>query len=190
MDRAIHLIALQNSPHFGGRCNDTLRMAHCPAGKGSHRGPSPPLAWRKVMGIILINRVVRMNNGCARGCCQPLRHHKGGKLTLGVDDIRLPGLQLPQQLHGRGSPQTGAGIDHPRADGTDVSHISLPTGVGRLGQGQYPDLMTLGSQLPFQIQNRGHHAVDGRCVPIGCDQNFQRTHLLFFSVLSVLVQLI
>ena len=127
------------------------------------------------MGIILINRVVGVDDGRVQMVGQGVGHPECGKLALGVDYVRPPVEQLTEQAPGAVDPQAGARIDAVRADGTHVIDIAVFIRVHGVGQSDHPDLMAPGLQLALEQQHGGHHAVDDWSIPVRCYQNLHMT---------------
>lgn len=130
------------------------------------------------MGVVLVDRVIGVDNGDGQSLGDPTGHQEGGKLTLRVDDVRLP-IQNPlHKTTGEGRLNSGAGIDFPRAHRTDIGYPIRFIGVEGLRQGQDTNLMSAPDKLSPQIQYRGHNPIHGRGIPICCNQDFHKAQLL------------
>ena len=123
------------------------------------------------MGIILIDRVVGMDDGHVQVVGQGIGHPERGKLALRMDHVGMPGDQLPRQTAGAVDPQPGPGIDAVGADGTHIVDAAVLVRMNRGGQRDHPDLVSPGLQLPLEQQHAGYHAVDDRSIPVCCNQN-------------------
>ena len=133
LDPAVNAVPPQQLFHLLGGRNNARRMPADPAGKGSHHIPPHPAAEVQVVGVILVHRVVGMDNRRPQPVGQGRRHPERAELTLTVDYIRLPVRQLPEQASGPVHFQTRAGVNPVRADGTHVVDIAVLIGVHTVG---------------------------------------------------------
>ena len=101
------------------------------------------------MGIILIDRVVGVDDGHVQVVGQGVGHPEGGELALGVDHVRPPLDQLPYLAAHAVDPQAGSGIDAVGADRAHIVDVALLIGVQGIGQGDHPDLVAPGFQFTF-----------------------------------------
>ena len=163
---------MEQQPHLPRGDDDAVRLCRRPAGEHRHRLFPEADAGGKVMGVVLIDGVVGVDQGDVQLLRDAAGQEKGGELTLGMDHVGAPVHQLPDVLPAQGRPQPGAGIDQARRHGADIGHAVLLPGPGGLGQRQDAHLVAPLLQAPAQILHRGHHAVDGGAVPVGGYQNF------------------
>ena len=56
--------------------------------------------------------------------------------------------------------------------GAEIGHAVPGAGMAVLGEGENPDLMAPGLQLPAKVFHGGDNTIHRRDVPIGCNQNF------------------
>ena len=129
------------------------------------------------MGVILIHRVVGMDQGDVQLLGDAAGQEEGGELTLGVDHVRMPVNQLANPLSGQGRAQTGTGVHKARGNGAEIRHAVLFPGAAALGEGQHPDLVAPPLQLSPKIFHRRDHPVDGGAVPVGGNKNFHARSL-------------
>ena len=169
--RRPHTVALEQRPHLAGGSDHAVRAGRHPPGQRRNRPPPQPDAGGKVVGIILIHRMIGVDQRHVQLLSDPPGQEERGELTLGMDHVRSPLHQLPDPTARQGRPQPDAGIHQPRRHGPDPGHTVLHGGVQVLGEGQHPDLVSPQLQFPPQIQYGGHHPVHRRAVPIGCNQN-------------------
>ena len=170
-DRAANAIALQQSPHLAGGGDHAVHLGSYPAGESRHRTSAPPDAGGEVVGVVLIHRVVGVDQGDIQLLRDAAGQEKGAELTLGVDHIRPPVHQLPYPAARHGGAEAGAGIDPSGVYGADGGDAVPGPGVERLGQRQDPDLMAPALQLPLQVFHRGDHTVYRRRIPICGNQD-------------------
>ena len=72
---------------------------------------------------------------------------KAEKLTLAVDNVRLPVNDFLNQLIPVGSRHPQVGIHCPQRDALDVIHVPLLVGVDGAGNGENAHIVTLLGQL-------------------------------------------
>jgi hypothetical protein len=73
--------------------------------------------------IILVDRVIGVDNRDRQSLGDPTGHQEGGKLTLRVDDVWIPIQNSMQKITGERSLNSGAGIDF---SGTHRTNICYP----------------------------------------------------------------
>lgn len=84
------------------------------------------------MGIIFVNRVVRMDQRHIQLLRNPSGQKECGKLTLRMDHIRSPFHQFPYVAPRQSGTQAGSGIDQPRRHGPQGRDTVLLPGASRL----------------------------------------------------------
>ena len=130
------------------------------------------------MGVILVYRVVGVDQRHTAGFGDAPGRSKGAEFALGMDDVRTPGDQFPQQLVPFGGAQPGTGVDHSGVHRTQGIDAAADMAVQAAGQSQHPDLVALAGELAAQGQQRSDHPVDGGDVPVGREQDLHRCTLL------------
>ena len=121
------------------------------------------------MGIVLIYRMVGVNQGDVQFLRDAAGQEEGAEFALGVDHVWTPCDQLPHPFSGQGRAQAGAGIYQAGGNGAEIGHAVLLPGAAALGEGQHPDLVAPPLQLSPKIFHRRDHPVDGGAVPVGSD---------------------
>ena len=99
------------------------------------------------MGIVLVHRMVSMDNGDAQPVGEGVCHPEGTELALGVDHIRPPGDQLMQHTPRPVHPQPGPRVDPVCADGTHVVDRAVFIGMQAVGQRDHTHLVPPRLQL-------------------------------------------
>ena len=84
---------------------------------------------------------------------------KAEKLTLAVDNVRLPVNDFLNQLIPVGGRHPQVGIHCPQRDALDVIHMPLLVGVDGAGNGENAHIVTLLGQLVKKILDACDHAV-------------------------------
>ena len=172
LDPAVDAVPAQQLLHFSGRRDDAGRMAADPAGEGGDHIPAHPHTGGEVVGVVLVDRVVGVDDGHAQAVREGGGHPKGAEFALTVDDIRLPGGQFPQQASGAVHLQPRSGVNAAGADRTHVINIAVLIGMYAVGQSDDAHLVAAGLQLAPQHQYGGDNAVDNWLVPVCCNQYF------------------
>ena len=165
---------LQQPADLAGGGDHAVRLPPHPAGEGRHRAPPPPDAGGEVVGVVLIYRVIGVDQGDVQLLGDAPGQEKGAELALGVDHIRSPLHQLPHPAARQRRAEPGAGVDTAGIDGAHGRDAVCRPGAEVLRQRQHPDLMAPALQLPLQVFHRGHHSVHRGGVPIGGDQDLHR----------------
>ena len=164
----VHPIARQQTGHLLRRHNHPVRPFQNKAGKKCGRLLSPGLPRAEIMGIILINRVVGMHDGNPEPLSDPLRDQKAAELALGMNQIRPPGKDFSQPPAGW-ERCPGARINPGSIYGWQVIHIPFPIRISLPGKRHHPHLTAQPFQLLLQRDHAGHHSVDYRFIPVGCN---------------------
>lgn len=84
------------------------------------------------MGIIFVNRVVRMDQRHIQLLRNPSGQKECGKLTLRMDHIPVPIPPVPVRSPRQSGTQAGSGIDQPRRHGPQGRDTVLLPGASRL----------------------------------------------------------
>ena len=105
------------------------------------------------MGVVLVDRVIGVDDGGAGVLADLAGQQERGKFALCVDHVGLPADQRLHLTAGQRRAQPRAGIDQPGAHGADIGHIALHMGVQIGREGQHPDLVALRLQLPLEIEH-------------------------------------
>ena len=184
--RTIYAVAQQQMPHLAGGGNDAVGLADDPAAEGRRRPAAPADAGGEVVGIVLIHRVISVDQRYVQLLGNAPGQEEGGELTLGVDHIRAPLHQFPHPAARQGSPQPGTGVDTARSNGAQAGDPRYRLRPQIRRQGQYPYLMAQGLQLPPQIVHGSNHTVYCRRVPVCGDENFHN-RASFGSLISITV---
>ena len=171
-DGLLHAVALEEHPDLPRGGDKAVRMGGGPAGEDGGGLLSEADVGGEIVGIVLVHRVVGVDQGNVQFLGDAPGQEEGGELALGVDHVGPPLHDLPDPFPRQGGPQPGPGVDQPRRHGAQAGHAVLPAGMTVLGEGQHPDLVAPGLQLPAEILHRGDHAVHRGKVPVGCNQNF------------------
>ena len=184
LDGGADVVVPQQQLHLPAGGHDAGGVAADPPGEGGHHIPPHPHAGGEIVGVILIDRVVGVNNRDAQPVGQGVGHPEGAELALGMDHVGPPGHQLPHHAVLLADPQAGAWVNFSGADGTHVVDGAVLIAVQAVGQGHHPHLVAKPLQLPLEEQHGGHHAVDDRRVPVRCNQNFHMFHSIETAVLQ------
>ena len=151
--RCIDPVRLQQPAHFfGGDDYGVHPFCNAP-GKALCHGPPNAHAGGKIMRIVLVNRVIGMNERDFASPCDQTRNPEGVELALTVDDIRVPADQFTQNFPGAETADPDARIEPSRAKRTDADDSSLCIAVNGFGQRQNLDLM---AALLQSVNQRKH----------------------------------
>ena len=126
----------------------------------------------EIVGIVFVHRVVGVDQGNVQFLGDAPGQEEGGKLALGVDHVGAPLHKLPDPLPRQGRAQPGPRVNEPCRHGAQIRYAVPLIGPAVLGEGEHPDLMAPGLQLPAEILHRGDDAVHRGDVPVGCNQDF------------------
>jgi hypothetical protein len=141
-------------------------------GQSAHKVCADPLTGENVCHILLIQRVIGMNDGRCRFLGNMPRKLIAEILTLTVDHIRLPVDQLTDIPVAIGYRHPHIRIDHSQRNGFDVIDISIFVAFQLFRNRQHTHLMSLFLQLLHQIADGGDHAVGGGDIEVRRDQHF------------------
>ncbi len=120
------------------------------------------------MGIVLIERVIGVDDRNIKAFCDLACDEERRKLTVGMNDVRLPVHKLLYKAAEKSRLDSGAGIDLSHADRSYIGHAIRFEGMKGLRQGQNADIMPTQHKLSAQIHHRGHNSVNNRRVQICC----------------------
>ena len=182
MDGVADTVILQHPFHLLRRCHDGLRFPQPQLGEDPHKEGADALAGENIGDILLVKRVIGMNDGRARLLGNIARKLVAEILALAVDHIRLPADQLFDIAMAVGDGHPHIRIDHPQRNGFDVINVAIPMTAELFGDRQYPHLMPLLFQLLHQIPHRGHHTVGAGGIQVRGNQHFHGiAPFLFYS---------
>ncbi|MNE53813.1 hypothetical protein D3C80_1485610 [compost metagenome] len=77
------------------------------------------------MGIILVNRMIGVDDGDAQLLGHSPGHKKSAEFALGVNDIRLPAQQLLYVLTSQGCSDARSRIDSAGSERSDIGNVIL-----------------------------------------------------------------
>ena len=149
---------LRGSDHAVGPVGD-------PAGKQSHRLVPPLLNGGKIVGVVLIDRVIGMYQRDIQLLGNFSGQKEGAEFALGVNYVRAPAQQIPHIPAAQSSSQPRTGVNQPGTEGSDVGDALPAAGEGGLRQRQHPHLWPRPSSSRFRSSG-GTNPVDGGAVTI------------------------
>ena len=95
MDRISDTVVSQNMLHLLSRSNNSLRIPQPQFGKLGYNVGTEPLTWQNIGNVLLVERVICMDDGSAGLLGNICGEMIAEIFTLAVNYVRLPFNQIP-----------------------------------------------------------------------------------------------
>ena len=167
-------VAAEDVGDLGGRGDDAVgAVEHVARPCPDHR-PAQAAAGAEVVRVVLVQRVIRVHVGHPESPRDGARPPESRELGVAVDDVRRPLGHMSPHLRAGRAAEPGMRVHRAGRNRREAVHAVVEDRSEVLPEGEHPDVVSLCDQALAQVDHRPDHAVYGRGVAVGEQQDAER----------------